>query len=57
MYCTIRIVKTKALISCTVTAQLIGVFVFAKAKVLISHETAHFQMESVRNSVTVSQND
>ena len=32
MECTIRIAKTKALISCAVTAQLICVFVFAYAK-------------------------
>ena len=32
MDCTIRIAKTKALISCAVSAQLICVFVFAYAK-------------------------
>ena len=32
MDCIIRIAKTKALISCAVTAQLICVFVFAYAK-------------------------
>ena len=33
--------KTKALISCAVTAQLICVFVFAYAKSRFSHDTAH----------------
>ena len=32
--------KTKALISCAVTAQLICAFVFAKAKVRFSHDVA-----------------
>ena len=36
-----RIAKTKALISCTVTAQLICVFVFAYAKSRFSHNEAH----------------
>ena len=38
--CTIYVVKTKALISCTVTAQLICIFVFAYAKSKFSHDTA-----------------
>ena len=38
---TIRVAKTKALISCAVTAQLICGFVFAHAKVRFSHEVAH----------------
>ena len=33
--CTIHVAKTKVLISCAVTAQLICVFVFAKAKNLV----------------------
>ena len=37
----IRVAKTKALISCTVTAQLICVFVFAYAKSQFSHNEAH----------------
>ena len=41
MDCTIHIAKTKALISCTVTAQLICVFVFAYAKTRFSHNEAH----------------
>ena len=39
--CTIRVAKTKALISCAVTAQLICVFVFAYAKIRFSHVAAH----------------
>ena len=37
----IHIAKTKALISCAVTAQLICVFVFAYAKSRFSHNEAH----------------
>ena len=40
MDCTIPIAKTKALISCKVTAQLICVFVFAYAKSQFSHNKA-----------------
>ena len=36
-----RIAKTKALISCAITAQLICVFVFAYAKTRFSHNEAH----------------
>ena len=39
--CTIPVAKTKALISCAVTAQLIGAFVFALAKIWFSHDAAH----------------
>ena len=39
--CTICGEKTKALISCTDTAQLICVFVFAYAKRRFSHDAAH----------------
>ena len=39
--CTIRVGKTKALISFAVTAKLICVFVFAYAKSLFSHDEAH----------------
>ena len=35
------VVKTKALISCAFTAQLICVFVFAYAKSRFSHDKAH----------------
>ena len=41
MDCTIRIGKTKALISFAVTAKLICVFVFAYAKSRFSHDAAH----------------
>ena len=40
MDCTIREAKTKALISFTVTAKLICVFVFAYAKSRFSHDEA-----------------
>ena len=39
--------KTKALISCAVTAQLICVFVFAYAKSRFSHDEAHIRMVPV----------
>ena len=35
------VVKRKVLIRCAVTAQLICVFVFAKAKIWFSHDAAH----------------
>ena len=41
MDCTIRVAKTKALISFAVTAKLICVFVFAYAKSQFSHDAAH----------------
>ena len=42
MECTIYVAKTKALISCAVTAQLICAFVFAYAKKnQFFHDTAH----------------
>ena len=39
--CTIYVAKTKALISCVVTAQLISAFVFAFAKSQFSYNEAH----------------
>ena len=39
--CTIRLAKTKALISFAVTAKLICVFVFAYAKSRFFHDEAH----------------
>ena len=45
MDCTIRIAKTKALISFAVTAKLICVFVFAYAKSRFSHNEAHFRKD------------
>ena len=44
MKCTIRVAKTKALISFAVTAKLICVFVFACAKIRFSHNEAHIDM-------------
>ena len=46
MDCTIRVAKTKALISFTVTAKLICVFVFAYAKSPFSHDEAHMMVRS-----------
>ena len=43
--CTIRVVKTKALISFGVTAKLICVFVFAYAKSRFSHDAAHIMFK------------
>ena len=42
--CTIRVAKTKALISFEVTAKLICVFVFAYAKSRFSHDAARMIM-------------
>ena len=42
--CAICVAKTKALISCTVTAQLICVFVFAYAKSRFSHIEARISI-------------
>ena len=39
--CTIRVAKTKVLISCADTAQLICALVFAYAKIRFSHDEAH----------------
>ena len=44
MGCTIRVAKTKALISFAVTAKLICVFVFAYAKIRFSHDAAHLTL-------------
>ena len=41
MNCTIRVVKTKALISFAVTTKLICTFVFAYANWCFSHDAAH----------------
>ena len=40
------VAKTKALISCAVTAQLICAFVFAYAKSRFSHDATHCVSES-----------
>ena len=42
MDCIIYLAKSKALISCAVTAQLICAFVFAYAKISFSHVAAYF---------------
>ena len=42
--CTIYVAKTKGLISFTVTAKLICVFVFAYAKSRFSHDEAHIML-------------
>ena len=39
--CTFGVAKTKVLISCAVTSQLICGFVFAKKKIRFSHGAAH----------------
>ena len=41
--CTIRVAKTKAMISFAVTPKLICVFVFAYADCWFSHEAAHIK--------------
>ena len=51
--CTIRVAKTKALISCAVTAQLICAFVFALAKVRFSHAYRIMLYTSVRTQTII----
>ena len=48
----IYVAKTKVLISCAVTAQLICVFVFAYAKCLFSHDTAHLVKTTIQKSAS-----
>ena len=50
MDCTIRVAKTKALISFAVTAKLICVFVFPYAKIRFSHDAAQFAPGMVLHS-------
>ena len=50
--CTIRVAKTKALISFAVTAKLICVFVFAYAKIRFSHVAAQFKVSNAEISKT-----
>ena len=55
--CTVRVVKTKTLISFAVTVKLICVFVFAHANIRFSHNEAHlddstFTFMGVRNKVS-----
>ena len=45
MDCIICIAKTKALISCAFTAQLICVFVFVYAKIRFSHTEPHMDKD------------
>ena len=52
MDCTIRVAKTKALISFAVTAKLICVFVFAYAKSRFSADEAHIK-KPFKRTVTV----
>ena len=44
--CTIRVAKTKALISFAVTAKLICGFVFTYAKSRFSHDEAHIYLQA-----------
>ena len=46
-YCTIFVAKTKELISCRVTAQLLCAFVFAYAKHRFSHDEAQLPVEQI----------
>ena len=60
-HCTINVTKkTKALISCAVTAQLIRTFVFAYGKIWFSLNEAHFMVQYFEHytdeSFTVSHN-
>ena len=54
--CTIYVAKTKALISCAVTAQLICVFVFAFAKSRFSHNEAHIIIYIYRHDCRADKN-
>ena len=49
--CTIRVAKTKALISFAVIAKLIAVFVFAYAKSRFSHNEAQMRLTSIKTWV------
>ena len=51
--CTIRVAKTKALITFVVTAKLICVFVFAYAKSRFSHDEAHFSYFALKRGLWV----
>ena len=52
MDCTIRVARTKALISFAVTAKLICIFVFAYAKIRVSHDAAQTIRLNVKRKVT-----
>ena len=47
MDCTVRVAKTKALISFVVTGKLICVFGFAYAKNRFSHDAAHLRASQI----------
>ena len=47
--CSIYVAKTKGLISCAVTTQLICGFVFAYAKSLFSHDAAHIMSYGIND--------
>ena len=53
MDCTIRVAKTKALISFAVTAKLICVFVFAYVKIRFSHNEAHIKCPIILKMIIV----
>ena len=52
--CTIRVAKTKALISFAVTAKLICAFVFAYADCWFSHGVAHMLYETIIHSCYIT---
>ena len=51
MNCTIRVAKTKALISFAVTAKLICAFVFTYADCWFSHAVAHIMSDLQKNDI------
>ena len=48
--------KTKALISCAITAQLICAFVFTLAKLWFSYDVAHMQLSKLKMAVFLINN-
>ena len=53
--CTFYVAKTKALISCAVTVQLICIFVFTFAKSRFSHDAAHLHTGEDNDDVEIKQ--
>ena len=53
MDCAIYVEKTKVLISCVVTAQLICTFVFAYAFRMFSHDTGHLSVDFVQTQTNL----
>ena len=47
------VAKTKALISCVVTMQLIGAFVFTFAKSRFSHDVAHHNKSQITTKALI----